>query len=57
MQLSNSTGLKTIMVMTGYGLGEFTYQKKSWKKNPDFICDNLLEAAQFISKNELQINN
>ena len=57
IQLAHSTGLKSLLVMTGYGLGEFTYQKDSWGKKPDFICDNLLNAAQIISKNELQINN
>lgn len=57
IQLAHSIELKSILVMTGYGLGEFTYQKKKWLKNPDFTCDNLLKAAHIISKNELQTNN
>ncbi len=43
-------GLKTIMVLTGYGKGEYTYQRNSWDDGPDYICENLLEAAQYIKK-------
>jgi len=40
--------LKTIMVLTGYGKGEYTYQRSTWPGSPDHICENLLEAAKFI---------
>ena len=50
MQFGLKNGLKTIMVMTGYGLGEYTYQKNNWPQMPDFICQDLLEAAEIISK-------
>jgi len=43
-------GLKTIMVLTGYGLGEYQHQKHLWTKEPDFICKNLLEAAKVIEQ-------
>lgn len=49
MQFAFNNGLQTIMVMTGYGLGEYTYQRNSWEKEPDYICDNLLLAAQKIT--------
>lgn len=57
IQFGQSNGLKTILVMTGYGLGEYKYQKASWKIEPDFVCENLLVAAQVISQNELRVNN
>jgi D-glycero-D-manno-heptose 1,7-bisphosphate phosphatase len=41
-------GLKTCMVLTGYGLGEYTYQRKLWAIQPDFIDDNLLASAKRI---------
>lgn len=53
MEFAFKNGLKTIMVMTGYGLGEFTYQKDSWRQYPDFICDNILKAAETISNLKL----
>lgn len=52
IQLGQNIGLKTVMVMTGYGLGEFTFQKESWQKQPDFICKNVLDAAQLIERIE-----
>ncbi len=48
IEFGKKQGLKTIMVLTGYGMGEFTHQKQFWKIQPDFICKNLLEAAKVI---------
>ncbi len=48
IQFGKNIGLKTIMVLTGYGLGEYTYQKNTWLEQPDNICNNLLEAANLI---------
>lgn len=54
IHFAQENGLKAILVLSGYGMGEYTYQKKLWKSNPDFICTDLLEAANLICKNELQ---
>jgi len=47
-------GIGAALVMTGYGQGEFTYQRKEWAYIPDFIGENLLDIAkqieQFLSK-------
>ncbi len=40
--------LKTGFVKTGYGSGEFEYQKENWPFQPDIIGDNLLEIARQI---------
>lgn len=51
MQCGVKAGIKTILVMTGYG-------KKAYKKcldeklKIDFIADNLFEAVKFIKKND-----
>ncbi len=42
--------LKTGFVKTGYGRGEFEYQKENWPFQPDIIGDNLLEIARQIEK-------
>ncbi len=55
VKFGQTNGLKTIMVMSGYGLGEYTYQKESWQKHPDFICKNLLDAAKLIKKIETSL--
>lgn len=48
IEFGKNLGLKTIMVLTGYGIGELTYQKETWKDYPDHICNNLLEAVKII---------
>lgn len=45
---AHKVGLKSIMVLTGYGKGEYTYQRDTWERKPDFLCENLLIAAQYI---------
>jgi D-glycero-D-manno-heptose 1,7-bisphosphate phosphatase len=45
MVFGRKLGLKTIFVLTGYGLGEYTYQRKLWPFQPDLICENLYQAA------------
>jgi len=48
IELAKRVGAKGIMVMTGYGLGEYTYQQKQWKVQPDYIAENLFEAVKWI---------
>ncbi len=45
---AKKAGLKPVFVKTGYGVGEYTYQRNEWKEEPLFVAENLLEAAQFI---------
>ncbi len=40
--------IRTAMVLTGYGRGEYTYKKGEWLYQPDFIGDNLLDVARQI---------
>lgn len=48
-------GVKSILVLTGYGKGEYTYQREQWKTQPDFIAENILDAVKWILK-DLGIN-
>lgn len=41
-------GLRTVMVMTGYGRGEYEYQRGEWKDTPDHFAENVLEAVKWI---------
>jgi D-glycero-D-manno-heptose 1,7-bisphosphate phosphatase len=54
IQFGQNMGLHTIMVLTGYGLGEYTYQINDWPKQPDQVCNNLLDAANFIKSLQLK---
>jgi D-glycero-D-manno-heptose 1,7-bisphosphate phosphatase len=48
MELGVNTGLHTILVMTGYGRGEFEYHAQQWARQPEHVVENLLEAAMLI---------
>lgn len=45
---AHSVGARGVMVLTGYGLGEYTYQREDWTIQPDFIAGDLSAAAAWI---------
>ena len=49
---AKAAGARGIMVLTGYGLGEHTYQREGWRVQPDFLADDLFSAAEWNLKNE-----
>lgn len=48
MRLAFNAGARSIMLMTGYGRGEYEHRRKSWPRMPDMIVENLLEAVEKI---------
>jgi D-glycero-D-manno-heptose 1,7-bisphosphate phosphatase len=50
MKMGFAIGARTVMLMTGYGRGEFEYRRAGWSRMPDLITENLLEAAKLILK-------
>lgn len=48
MQLGFNAGARTVLVMTGYGRGEYEHQRHKWPRLPDMLAQNLLEAAEKI---------
>jgi D-glycero-D-manno-heptose 1,7-bisphosphate phosphatase len=40
--------IKSGFVLTGYGRGEYIFDKNKWEYNPDFIGENLLDVARQI---------
>ena len=51
VQLGYQAGAKTVLVMTGYGRGEYEHLRKAWPRLPDMIAENLLEAVGKILGN------
>ena len=45
-------GLRTVMVLTGYGRGEHEYQRRNWTDEPDYIAPNLCAAVRWILAKE-----
>lgn len=47
---ANQLGLTSGFVMTGYGRGEYLYQRQQWEVKPDLIGENLLDIAKQIKE-------
>ena len=50
IQFGKKNDLRTILVLTGYGKGEWEFQRQDWKIQPDFIAKDILEAVKWILK-------
>jgi D-glycero-D-manno-heptose 1,7-bisphosphate phosphatase len=45
---ARNLNMKSALVLTGYGLGEYTFDKEKWKYQPDFVGENILQIAHQI---------
>ncbi len=41
-------GLRSILVLTGYGRGEWEHHRKEWRFSPDWVCEDLREAVDQV---------
>lgn len=48
IELIKKVGGRGVMVMTGYGLGEYEYQRNGWRVDPDYIAADLPAATEWI---------
>ncbi|MCA1557006.1 MAG: HAD family hydrolase [Acidobacteria bacterium] len=46
--LAHNAGVRSAFVMTGYGRGEWEYQRPEWKHQPELVAENLLIAVKKI---------
>lgn len=46
--LARNARLHSAFVLSGYGRGEWEYQRDSWKLEPEVVAENLLEAVKKI---------
>jgi len=49
VELARNAGLHSAFVLSGYGRGEWEYQRNAWKHQPDIVSENLLEAVNRIT--------
>ena len=47
-ELARNAGARAALVLSGYGRGEWEYQRAAWRHQPDLIAENLLEAVSKI---------
>ena len=48
IELALNAGARSIFVLSGYGLGEYEYQRQNWKRQPDWVARDLLEASHLV---------
>ena len=52
IEFGRRVGAKTILVLTGYGKGEWEYFKEQWEVKPDYVAEDLFEAVRWILQHE-----
>jgi D-glycero-D-manno-heptose 1,7-bisphosphate phosphatase len=52
IEFAHRVGAKGILVLTGYGKGEWEYLRDQWKVKPDHVASDLYEAVQWILQRE-----
>jgi D-glycero-D-manno-heptose 1,7-bisphosphate phosphatase len=50
VQLAHTAGCKGILVLTGYGRGEWEYNRDEAGVTPEFVAEDLLDAVEWILK-------
>jgi D-glycero-D-manno-heptose 1,7-bisphosphate phosphatase len=48
VEMAHRAGGRGILVMTGYGRGEYELHRGRWPKQPDAVEDNLMDAVRLI---------
>jgi D-glycero-D-manno-heptose 1,7-bisphosphate phosphatase len=43
--MGHRAGCRTVLVMTGYGRGEYEWNRGGWPRQPDFVVEDLQRAA------------
>jgi D-glycero-D-manno-heptose 1,7-bisphosphate phosphatase len=52
IELAHNAGVHSAFVLSGYGRGEWEYQRAGWKCQPELVAEDLLEAVRAIVSDE-----
>jgi len=52
MQLARNARARSILVRTGYGEGELAWHAANWLIQPDFVAEDLTQAADWILRQQ-----
>ncbi len=52
IEFGHQIGAKGVLVLTGYGKGEWEYFRDHWKVKPDHVAPDLYGAVQWVLKEE-----
>jgi D-glycero-D-manno-heptose 1,7-bisphosphate phosphatase len=51
LEMGFAAGARGILVMTGYGRGEYEFHRATWPRQPDVLAENLRDAVRCIVQN------
>jgi D-glycero-D-manno-heptose 1,7-bisphosphate phosphatase len=52
VQLAQNAGARGVLVLTGYGRGEWEWHARSWVRQPDVVAEDLGAAVELILQQE-----
>jgi D-glycero-D-manno-heptose 1,7-bisphosphate phosphatase len=52
LEFARRIGARGVLVLTGYGRGEWEYCRGQWKTEPDYLAEDLLDAVRWILRQE-----
>src|SRR5260370_16179963 len=51
LEMAHAAGARGVLVMTGYGRGEYELHSAAWPRQPEALSENLKDAVRHILKN------
>ncbi len=48
LEMAHAVGARGMLVMTGYGRGEYELHRSTWPRQPDAVAENLRDAVRHI---------
>ena len=51
IESGHAVGARGVMVMTGFGRGEYETERQRWPRQPDHVAEDLLEAVKLVLQN------
>jgi D-glycero-D-manno-heptose 1,7-bisphosphate phosphatase len=56
IELAANAGVKCVLVLSGYGRGEWEHQRNNWPIQPDLVAEDLLEAVSLIASSDVAMS-
>ena len=53
VELAHGVGGRGILVLTGYGRGEYELHRQEWRRQPDAVSEDLAEAVEVVLEERL----
>lgn len=53
LELAVNAGVKSVLVLSGYGRGEWEHHSQNWTIQPDLVAEDLGQAARLLSERKV----